>query len=93
MSVCKTFLAIIAILAVVSNANAELILTVNGLDVAELPEVNGTEDLIIAVAGENEAEAQGISVTAGSGNLEMLTEPDMSADEPTSVKYLFNFTD
>ncbi len=93
MSMRKTLLVIIAILTVVSDANAELILTVNGLDVTELPEVNGTKDLIIAIAGENEAEAQDISVTADSGNLEILTEPNTSAEEPASVKYLFNFTD
>ncbi len=93
MSTYKTFLAIIAILMVVSNANAELILTINDLDVTELSVISGTKDLIIAVTGENEAKAQNISVTADSGNLEILTEPNMSVEEPASLKYLFNFTD
>lgn len=68
----RIFLIAVIVLAIAPVTKAELTLTVNGLDVAELPEINGTKDLVIAVAGENEAGARDISVTADSGSLEML---------------------
>jgi len=89
----KAFLLTAVVLAMASVSNAELAFTVNGLDVTNPLEINGEEDLIIAVVEKNEAKAQDISVTTDGGKLEQLTEPNTLAEEPTSVKYLFNFTD
>ncbi len=89
----KSSLLFALVLMMASIANAELTLTVNGLDVATTLEITGKEDLIIAVAGQSDAKAQDILVIADSGKLELLTEPNVPADEPTSVKYLFSFTD
>jgi len=77
----------------VSVANADLSLTVNGLDATKPLEIKGKENLIIAVAGQSDAKAQNISVTCDIGRLEPLSEPNTLAEKPTSGKYLFNFTD
>lgn len=87
----RAFLSSVILFAMISVANADLILTINGLDVAEPLEIKGKEDLIIAVAGKSEAKAQDISVTADSGKLEPLTEPNAPA-EKASYEYLFTFT-
>ncbi len=59
----KIFLFAAFILAIVSVANADLSLTINGLDATTGPlEINSKEDLIIAVAGETQADANRCSV-------------------------------
>jgi len=77
----------------VSVANADLSLTINGLDATKPLEIKGKENLIIAIAGQSDAKAQDISVTCDIGRLEPLSEPNTLAEKPTSGKYLFNFTD
>jgi len=79
----KTLLITAIVLAMVSIANAELILTINELDATKPLEIEGKEDLIIAIAGQSDAKTQDISVTCDTGKLEPLNEPD---------KYLFTFT-
>ena len=63
----------------VSVANADLSLTVNGLDATKPLEIKGKENLIIAVAGQSDAKAQNISVTCDIGRLEPLSEPNTLA--------------
>ena len=84
---------IIIVLVTISVANADLSLTVNGLDATKPLKIKGKENLIIAVAGQSDAKAQNISVTCDIGRLEPLSEPNTLAEKPTSGKYLFNFTD
>lgn len=76
-----------------SVANAELTLRVNGLDVSKPLEITGKENIIIAIAGASNIEAENILVTAGIGKLEPLTKANTPAKRATSDQYLFNFTD
>ncbi len=79
----KIFLFAAIVLAMVSIADAELTLTINGLDATKPMEIKGKENLVIAVAGASEAKAQeDLSVTCDIGKLEPLKKPD---------KYLFAF--
>jgi hypothetical protein len=81
----KAFLFASVVLAMVSIARADLTLTVNGLDATSKPlEIKGKDNLVIAIVGKSEAEAQNISVICNNGKLEPLTKPD---------KYLFTFLD
>ncbi len=89
----KIFLLAFIVLIIASISNAELTLTINGVDAVEPQVIGSRKDLIIAVAGINEAETQDISVTADGGKLELLTKTELLEDKPTSVKYLFNFID
>jgi len=89
----KRLSIIIIVLVMISVANADLSLTVNGLDATKPLEIKGKENLVIAVAGESDAKAQDISVTCNMGKLEPLSGPNTLAEKPTSGKYLFNFTD
>ena len=79
----KTFLFAAFILAIVSVANADLSLTINGLDATTCPlEINAKDDLIIASAGKTQADANRCSVTASGGVL-----------KAHSGGYLFTFED
>ncbi len=86
----KTLLFAAVILAIygpatASVSNADLILTLNGLDAAkELVEIKGKNNLVIAIAGQSDANAQDVSIACDNGKLEPLTEPG---------KYLFTVTD
>lgn len=83
MSTYKTFLAVVAILVVVSNANAELILTVNGLDTSMPIEVKANDDIIIGVAGQIGEQKEIYSVTCEmGGKLTPLSEPNSLAEKP-----------
>lgn len=73
----------------VSIANAELSLTIRGLDTTKPLQIKGKENLIIAIAGQSEAKAQEISVTCDKGRLELLTKPSKRASD----KYLFTFAE
>lgn len=79
----KTLLITAIVLAIVSIADAELILTIDGLDATEPLEIKGKDNLIITIAGQSDTEAQDISVTCDTGKIEPLKETD---------KYLFTFT-
>ena len=89
----KTVLFTAVVLIIASTANADLSLTVNGLDATKPLEIESKEDLIIAIAGESDANAQDILVTCNMGKLGLLPEPNTLAEKPTSGKYLFNFID
>ncbi len=89
----KTLLITAVVLAMVSIANAELTLTVNGLDAIEPLEIEGRDNLVIAIAGQSEAKAQDMSVTCDNGKLDALTKPNKPARKPTSGRYLFTFAD
>jgi len=89
----KIFLLAAIVLIIAAISNAELTLTINGVDVVEPQVIGSSKDLIIAVAGKSEAETQDISVTADGGKLELLTKPKSLEEKPTTPKYLFNFTD
>jgi hypothetical protein len=76
----------------VSITNAELTLTINGLDATKPLEIKGKDNLVIAIPGQSDAKAQDISVTCNMGKLESLTKPSKPAKEPALGKYLFTFT-
>lgn len=67
----KTFLIFAAALTVVSTANANLILTLNGTDTSDFPLIIwNVGDLLVAVAGSTQIEPNDVSVSAVGGALE-----------------------
>lgn len=65
----RSFLILI-LLAVVSVANADLILTLNGVDAAKEPlEIKGKDNLVIAVASQAQVDANDYSITSSGGTL------------------------
>ena len=90
----KIFLLVAIALTMVSIANAELVLTVNGLDTSKPIEIEGNDDIIIGVTGQTDAQKQSYSVTCEmGGKLEPFSEPNTSAEESMSDRYLFTFED
>ena len=90
----RTFLLAVAVLAVTSVANADLILTLNGLDTAKEPvEIKGKNNLVIAVAGDTKVDPDAYSVTATGGVLEPITEPNAISSQAEAGEYLFTFQD
>jgi len=78
----RSFLILI-LLAVVSVANADLILTLNGVDAAKEPlEIKGKDNLVIAVASQAQVDANDYSITSSGGTLKAHTGG-----------YLFTFED
>jgi len=78
----------------VSIANADLVLTVNGLDTSKPIEVEGHDDIIIGVVGQTDEQKEGYSVTCEmGGKLEPLPEPNTLAEKPKEGDYLFTFED
>jgi hypothetical protein len=67
----KTFLIFAAALTVVSTANANLILTLNGSDTSDFPLIIwNVGDLLVSVAGSTQIEPNDVSVSAVGGVLE-----------------------
>jgi hypothetical protein len=93
MNTQKAFLLAAIVLTMASVANAELTLTVKELDTSTPVEVNGKDNLVIAVAGPNKDESDETLVTAVIGKLEPLIEANTPAKRAISRQYLFNFTD
>lgn len=81
----------LSILVTSSNANAEVVLTVNGIDVAKEPtEIKGGEEIIIAIEGEKEKDVN-YFVTAEMGcKIEPITNIESVVKEPND-SYLFSF--
>lgn len=78
----------------VSIANADLVLTVNGLDTSKPIEVAGNSDIIIGFSGQTNEQKESCSVTCEmGGKLEPLPEPNTLAEKPKEVDYLFTFED
>ena len=70
----KVFLFAAIVLTMASTANADLILTLNGVDAAKEPlEIKGKNNLVITVAGQTQVNANDYSVTASGGGLEICT--------------------
>ncbi len=90
----ETLLITVIVLIMASVANASLVLTVNGLDISMPIEVKADDDIIIAVAGQTDEQKESYSVTCEmGGKLEPLSEPNTSAEESMSDRYLFVFED
>ncbi len=90
----KIFLLVAIALTMVSIANADLVLTVNGLDTTKPIEVEPNDNIIIAVAGQTDEQRESYSVTCEmGGKLEPFSEPNTLAEEPTLDRYLFTFED
>src|SRR4030043_1366601 len=90
----KRLLIIIIVLCCQTVANADLALTVNGLDTSKPIEVTGNSNIIIGVAGQNKERKENYSVTCEmGGKLKLITEPNILAGMPTLELYLFTFED
>jgi len=90
----KVLSIIVILLAMVSIANADLVLTVNGLDMSKPVEIETKANIIIAVTGQTGKQKQSYSVTCEmGGKLEPLPEPDTLAEKPREGEYLFTFED
>ena len=59
----KVLSIIVILLAMVSIANADLVLTVNGLDMSKPVEIETKANIIIAVTGQTGKQKQSYSVT------------------------------
>ena len=85
----KSFLLTVVVLIVASVANADLVLTVNGLDTSMPIEVSPDDDIIIAVVGQTGEQEETYSVTCEiDGRLEPFSEPNTSTEESISDRYL-----
>lgn len=70
----KRLSVVLILLAMVSVANADMILTLNGVDAAKEPlEIKGKNDLIIAVSGQTQVDVNDYSITASDDSLEVRT--------------------
>ncbi|MDD5134037.1 MAG: right-handed parallel beta-helix repeat-containing protein, partial [Phycisphaerae bacterium] len=78
-------------LILVSPTNAEVVLTINGIDAAKEPaEIEGKEKLLIAIDGKTEKDVD-YSVTSEMGcKIELITEQISLAEKPQDY-YLFKF--
>jgi len=84
----KAFLFTAIVLAVASIANADLTLTVNGLDTSNPIEIK-SQDIVIGVAGKPEQLKQVYSITCeAGGKLETLAKPKHTGKKG---EYLFTF--
>ncbi len=89
MWVKKTLMAAVVIFPMVSFANGDLTLTVNGLDVSNSVEIEPNTSIIISVSGANDAN-ENYSVTCQTGGaLEVLSEPNVLGE----IRYLFTSED
>ncbi|MHC4573609.1 MAG: hypothetical protein ACYS76_05685 [Planctomycetota bacterium] len=76
----KTFLLTVIVLIMASVANADLTLTVNGLDTSMPVEIKPDDDIIIAVAGQTDEQKESYSVACEiGGKLTPLPEPNSLA--------------
>jgi hypothetical protein len=82
----KTFLLAAIVLTLNSVTNADLVLTLNGLDAAkESIEIEGKDNIVIAVAGSTEVEPNTYYIKATGGTLETTVGPN--------AEYSFTFED
>jgi len=82
------------VLTIASIANADLTLTVNGLDTTEPIEVEPDHDIIFTVAGQTDEQKESYSVTCEmAGKLEPLPEPNTLGENLKEGDYFFTFTD
>ena len=90
----KRLSIILILLAMVSIANADLVLTVNGLDTSMPIEVESKDDIIIVVTGQTDEQKESYSVTCEmGGKLKPFTELNTLAEKPKEGDYLFTFED
>ncbi|MFA5251408.1 MAG: NosD domain-containing protein [Phycisphaerae bacterium] len=83
----KAFLLAIIALTLISSANADLILTFNGLDTTnECPDIKGKDNLVIAVTGDTEIDPNAYRIEAVGGVLEA------KADSNTVGPQAYSFT-
>jgi hypothetical protein len=88
----KRLLIIIIVLCCQSVANADLSLTVNGLDTSKPVELAGNSNIIIGAAGRTNEQKESYSVTCEmGGKLKPFTEPNTLAEVPILDQYLFTF--
>ncbi len=84
----KTFLLAVIILTLTSAANADLVLTLNGLDTTEgYAHIEGKNNLVIAVAGDTEVDPNSYHIEAVGGVLQ--ANPNTVSPE----NYSFTFED
>jgi len=82
---------ILILLAIVSVANAELTLMLNGVDAAkERLEIKGKDNLVIAVAGQTQVDANDYFVTVSDGILEAKTDGYLFTFEGESSSGVMN---
>jgi hypothetical protein len=85
----KTLLSIAIVLLLTSAANADLVLTLNGLDTTGVPaEITGKDNLVIAVAGSTNIEPNAYSIEAGGGTINAIADPNMVNQQ---AEYSFTF--
>jgi hypothetical protein len=90
----KTFLSATAVLMLTTVANADLVLTLNGLDaVKESVEIKGKNNLIIAVAGSTEVEPEDCFIKADGGVIEAIAEANTVSPQAKTGEYSFTFED
>lgn len=88
----KSFLLTVIVLIVASIANAELCMTVNGLDTSMPVKIEPDDDIIIAVAGQIDEQEESYLVTCEiGGKLIPLSELNSLSEKPKEGDYLFTF--
>jgi len=89
----KAFLAAILVLTAASIAEAGLMLTVNGLDTASIPEIPCKGSLVIAVSGQSDGKLRDLAVSSDVGKLEPLILAGTPAKERAPGEYQLTFAD
>ncbi|MCG7854144.1 MAG: hypothetical protein MIO92_16635 [Methanosarcinaceae archaeon] len=89
----KAFLAAILVLTAASMAEADLILTVNGLDTAGILEIPCKGSLVIAVSGQSDVRLRDLAVISDTGRLEPLIVAGTPAKERVPGEYQLTFAD
>ncbi|AQQ08503.1 hypothetical protein L21SP3_00286 [Sedimentisphaera cyanobacteriorum] len=81
----------LSILVISSIANAEVLLTINGIDAAkEFAEIKGGEEIIIAIEGEKEKDVNYFVTPEMGCKIEPITNIESVVKEP-NASYLFSF--
>lgn len=88
----KSFLLVAILLTTASVINANLILTVNGLDASKPIEIEQGKEIIIAIAGQTNEQKESYSVTCEmGGKLTSLSERNSLVEKSKESDYLLTF--
>jgi hypothetical protein len=84
----------ILLAVLISAANADLTLKVNGLDTSMPVEIKPDDDIIIAISGQTEEQKEDFVITCDTGcKLTPLSDTNLSADDSVERGYLFTCED
>ena len=94
MPIHRTLLFTAILLTITSIVNADLVLTLNGVDPANSPlEIEGKDSLVISIAGKTQVDANACSISTVGGVSKPITESNAVSSGSQGSSYLFTFED